>query len=402
MAEQAPNQQADVAIVGGGMVGMALALSLAAHGMASVMLESQALAESTDQDPSCIDERTLVINPASQNFWQNLGVWSAMEPHTTPIQNVHVSNQGQFGMVRFDHKELQVPQLGHVIAAQKMADILQQQVQQTALVTVIQPAELTAFKTNDSWVELDYQSQGKQHKFQAALMVGADGVQSGIRKQLQLATEIKSYEKTAIICGLKTSQHHHNRAFERLTQHGPMALLPHADRFGLVWSMPTADSASSLALDDEAFMAAAQQQFGYRAGEFLQVGRRSSYPLYQIKVPKQHSQRVLLMGNAAHAVSPVSAQGLNLAVRGIRRLVNILSKQHQQGLDLGSDAVLSVYQAASDEDQHRTLNYTDDLMTWFKIDEPLVNLGRSFGLLTIDANPALKRWLYQTAGGLRS
>ncbi len=402
MAEQIPNQQADVAIVGGGRVGMALALSLATHGMASVMLESQALAKPSAKDPSNIDERTLVINPASQVFWQNLGVWSAIEPHTTAIKYVHVSNQGQFGVVRFDHEELQVPQLGHVVAAQKLADILQQQIQQTPLVTAIQPAKLTAFKTNENGVELAYESLGQKHHIQSSLMVGADGVQSGIRKQLQLATEVKSYEKTAIICGLKTDQRHHNRAFERLTQNGPMALLPHADRFGLVWSMPTADSASSLALDDEAFMTAAQQQFGYRAGEFLQVGRRSSYPLYQIKVPKQHSQRVLLMGNAAHAVSPVSAQGLNLAVRGIRRLVNILSKQHQQGLDLGSDAVLSAYQAASDEDQHRTLKYTDDLMTWFKIDEPLVNLGRSLGLLTIDANPSLKRWLYQTAGGLRS
>ncbi|WP_223787906.1 FAD-dependent monooxygenase [Marinicella meishanensis] len=388
-----------VAIVGGGLVGMALALSLAQRGIASLLLEAAAV----DADPSeHFDDRTLVVNPAAWQFWQELGIWSLLDSQATPIHHVHVSNQGQFGVVHFNHDELQVPQLGHVVAAKTLAHELWQQVQQQPLIDCRQPAQLTDFQVQNDGVELQFDANGQGHTLQAQLLVAADGVQSAIRQQLQLATDIKSYERTAIICNVQTDQGHQHRAFERLTREGPMALLPFNNRFGFVWSMNNDQADAMMAADDATFMAQAQQGFGYRAGQFQTIGRRSRYPLYRIKVPKQHAQRVVLMGNAAHAVSPVSAQGLNLAVRGIKRLAAVLAEHHQQGNDLGAEAALQAYQQASERDQQRTLNYTDDLMTWFQIDEPLVNTIRSMGLVAINASLPLKRKLFETAGGLRA
>lgn len=393
----------DVAIVGGGLVGMALALSLAQKNIASVLIEAQA---NTVDDEEQFDDRTLVINPASQRFWHDLGLWSAIEGSTTQINQVHVSNQGQFGVVQFDHNEFGVPQLGHVIAAKILAHTLREAVEQQGLITSLQPAKLLGFEQLDSQVQMTVEQADQAKLVNAQLMVGADGVQSPIRKQLKLNTAVKSYQRTAIVCNITTSQKHQHRAFERLTQHGPMALLPFSNgtgnnRFGFVWSMPTTDAEHLLQADEASFIQQAQQQFGYRAGEFQQIGRRSSYPIYQIKVPMQHAQRVVLMGNAAHAVSPVSAQGLNLAVRGIARLSEQLQQAQQQKLDLGDVSVLKAYQLASDADQQRTLNYTDDLMTWFKIDEPFINSMRSLGLVAINANLNLKKMLFNTAGGLR-
>ena len=309
-------------------------------------------------------------------------------------------------MVQFDKDALNVPQLGHVLAAKTLAKILSDAVKQQKNIFFLQPAQLINFDRTEHHIKLSIQYGKTEHEISAQLMVGADGVQSPIRTKLKLATEVKSYQRSAIVCNITTSQKHQYRAFERLTSNGPMALLPFTNgsgqsRFGFVWSMPTAEAEELLATDDQFFIAQAQQQFGYRVGEFQLIGRRSSYPIYQIKVPVQHAHRSILMGNAAHAVSPVSAQGLNLAVRGIARLSEQLHLAKQQVQDLGQDSVLTAYQQASEQDQQRTLDYTDDLMTWFKIDEPLVNTCRSIGLVAINANLSLKKMLFNTAGGLR-
>lgn len=401
MAEE--TLKTNVAIVGGGMVGMALALSLSKNQISTFLIESDAVDFKSDEQ---FDDRTLVINPASKLFWNKLGLWSTLEPHTTCIDTVHVSNQGQFGMVQFDKSELKVPQLGHVIAAKKLAQILVEEVKNNDQIKYLQPAKLISFEQGDDQVSLRLEQADKNIQVDAQLMVGADGVQSFIRKQLQLETLVKPYQRKAIICNITTDQKHHNRAFERLTQEGPMALLPFTNesgqnRFGFVWSMNEKQAEAMIEADDPEFMSVAQKRFGFRAGTIQKVGRRSQYPLFQIKVPVQHAHRVVLMGNAAHAVSPVSAQGLNLAVRGIDRLSDVLKKYRVKNMDLGASEVLKTYQQASNDDQNRTLNYTDDLMTWFKIDEPIVNAFRSLGLVAINANTSLKKSLYNTAGGLK-
>jgi 2-octaprenyl-6-methoxyphenol hydroxylase len=155
-----------------------------------------------------------------------------------------------------------------------------------------------------------------------------------------------------------------------------------------------------MAYDDAMFSEVLQSELGYRLGVITRVGKRSSYPLYRVKVVRQYQSRLLLLGNAAHTVSPVSAQGLNLGVRGIERLLKVLLLARDNHNDIGSLEVLEDYQQKSQSDQAKILAYTDDLMTWFKIDEPFINSFRSLGLLTVNAHPGLKRYFYHLAGGL--
>ena len=153
-------------------------------------------------------------------------------------------------------------------------------------------------------------------------------------------------------------------------------------------------------LTESQFMEKAQKEFGFRQGQFIQIGQRHRYPLYKIKVEKQYQSRIVLIGNAAHTVSPVSAQGLNLAIRGVSRLCQLLHEVYHQGGDLGAEPLLLKYQNNSQADQDQILSYTDDLMTWFKIDEPIINRLRSLSLVAIDSQIGLKKRLFRLAAGL--
>jgi len=396
MAEHKHN--CDVIIVGGGMVGLATALRLARGGIRVMMLEASVPNEAMHH--SSFDSRTLVVNPASRQFWQDLGIWQRLSQSATAIEQVHVSNKGRFGSVLFDKADFDVDALGHVVEAQVLGSMLWQEVKQTSGVQLVAPAQVNEFTASTDQVRVTYSQQNQSKTIAASLLIAADGAQSSTRAQLGLPTHIKAYEKTAIICNLKTERPHRGRAYERLTASGPFALLPFHDRLGLVWSNSHQRAEQLLAMDESAFLAQAQAEFGQRLGRFTQIGKRHSYPLFQIRVEQQYAERVVLMGNAAHAVSPVSAQGLNLAVRGVRRLTDVLLAAHEARQDLGSEPILAGYQAASMPDQNQVLNYTDDLMTWFKIDEPVIAGIRSLGLLAIDASPALKRRLFELAGGL--
>ncbi len=389
---------AEVVIVGGGLVGMATALKLAQNGVSSILLETQL--PDLSMHHSSFDSRTLVVNPASQQFWQELGVWQMVTTSTTVINQVHVSNQGRLGRVLFDKTELEVPALGHVIEAHVLGAVLWEQVKNNSLVQVLAPATMKSFEVTDSAVTVAIEYLGSISQVSASLMVAADGARSTIRTELDLPFATKSYEKSAIICNVSTEKPHNNRAYERLTQTGPVALLPFHDRYGLVWSNTHEQADELMNLTGPEFMALAQQEIGSRQGRITRVGVRHRYPLYKIKVSKQYQSRVVLMGNAAHTVSPVSAQGLNLAIRGVKRLCALLQQQHVKGGDLGDESLLATYQLDSQKDQDQIMSYTDDLMTWFKIDEPLINGLRSMGLVVIDSQISLKKRLFRLAGGL--
>ncbi|WP_154223124.1 FAD-dependent oxidoreductase [Marinicella rhabdoformis] len=402
MAEPENDIWFDFAIVGGGMVGMGCALAMAQAGLSVLLLEAQA-EDAFAVSAASFDDRTLVVNPASMSFWRDLGIWQKLEDQVVPIEYVHVSNQGHFGVVNFSASSFGLSELGAVVGAKDLAQVLWQAVNAHESITTKTSAQLNNFETNQNGVQLSVQHNNQALTFNAAVMVAADGARSAVREQLSLTSEVKSYKRTALVCNVLFDKRHQGCAFERLTQSGPLALLPfHQGRCGLVWSVESDQAQQLLELDEQDFISALQQQLSFRMGRLTQLGRRSSYPIYQVKVPNQIAQSVVLMGNAAHAVSPVSAQGLNLAVRGIRRLVNIMGEAHLKGQCLSDMKLLMRYQSDSEEDQKATLNYTDDLMTWFQINSPLVNGMRSVGLLTADAVPAIKNYLFERAGGLKT
>jgi len=389
----------DVAIVGGGMVGMAAAITLAKLDLSICLLEG--IQAKKDTHPS-YDDRTLVVNRASIQFWKNIGVWSSLKEDITPINKVHVSNKGHFGSVIFNAKALQVNVLAYIVEAKKLGFALQDKINTIDNIMTICPAKVTDLKTIDNEVNISYKINEEQCELTCQLMLAADGVKSSIRKKLDLETIIKSYERTAIICNITPELKHNNCAYERLTNSGPTALLPFVqNRCGFVWTVEDTKANEILNLTDEEFLLQAQKQFGYRLGKFIKAGKRSSYPLYLVTVPKQVKSRVILLGNAAHSMSPVSAQGLNLAVRDVAMLSDIIEAAIDNKQDIGSCDTLNAYQKSIESDQSQTMNYTDDLMNWFKIKEPIVATVRSLGLVALDNNLNAKKTLFSRASGYR-
>ena len=400
MMVQHKNIDFDITIIGGGLVGLATALSLAKKDCSVHLLEAGSPQKILSNQHPSFDDRTLVVNPASRLFWRQLGVWSELVPHSTAVNQVHVSQQGRFGSVHFDRDELKVDHLAHVVEAKVLGRILWNQVINHPYITLSAPAELIEFSAGQSDVLIQYKADSAIKSHRSRLILAADGARSFVRQKLALETKTKNYQRTAIIANVVTALPHQHCAYERLTKTGPMALLPFHDRLGLVWTLPDQQAQQMLSTDETVFTSALQAAMGYRLGAITRIGQRSSYPLYRISVPQQYKDRVLLLGNAAHTVSPVSAQGLNLGVRGIQRLSTVIDKAINNQQDIGSDSVLADYQLQSWPDQQAILQYTDDLMTWFKIDQPLINGLRSLGLLAVDSSTILKQQFYQLAGGL--
>jgi 2-octaprenyl-6-methoxyphenol hydroxylase len=396
-----PNNQLefDVTIVGGGMVGMAAALALSRLNLNICLLENTV--STTDSHPS-YDDRTLVVNRASIQFWKNLGIWQGLSHEITPIDSVHVSNKGHFGTVKFNKDLLGVEALAYIVEAKKLGFALKNKLNSMENIQVICPANVTEFHPQKKLVDIHYHLEDSQHKLTTKLMLAADGIQSTIRKKLGLTTHIKSYNKTAIICNITPEFKHNNRAFERFTKTGPTAMLPFVEnRCGFVWTVENYQAEAILKLSDEEFLQHAQTQFGYRLGKFKKAGKRNSYPLYLVSVPQQVKTRVILLGNAAHGMSPISAQGLNLAVRDVAMLYDVIENALQNKQDIGTEMVLNAYQKSIQTDQNQTMNYTDDLMGWFKLDEPIVSTMRSLGLMAFDQSNTAKKILFTRASGYR-
>jgi 2-octaprenyl-6-methoxyphenol hydroxylase len=396
-----PNNQLefDVTVVGGGIAGMAAALALSQLDLKICLLEHVIALD--DSHPS-YDDRTLVVNRASIQFWKNLNIWHTLSDIITPIDSVHVSNKGRFGVVKFNKETLNVEALAYIVEAKKLGFALKDKITETDNIKIICPAQVTDFKQDNSQVEITYMIGSETYNHASKLMLAADGVKSLIRKKLKLETHIKSYDRTAIICNITPELKHNNCAYERLTNTGPTALLPFVqNRCGFVWTVEKDKAEKILRLSNEEFLKQAQSQFGYRLGKFLKAGERSSYPLYLVTVPNQVKDRTILIGNAAHSMSPVSAQGLNLAVRDVAQLSDVIENALIGSVDIGSDKVLNTYQKSIEKDQSQTMNYTDDLMNWFKIDQSIVSSIRSLGMLVLDQTSIAKKALFTRVSGYR-
>lgn len=387
---------ADITIVGGGMVGMAMAIGLAQHGFQVALLEANDL----QKESSEADERSLVCNLASVKFWQSIGCWGLIRPIALPIKKVRVLAKKHFGIVRFNANELGVNHLGYVIPAHKLVSILLTQVKSSEHINYLCPAHYCQHESDMETVCVSYKNhQGKLLKVTSNLLAAADGARSRIRQAIGLKPQVKSYRKVAVVCQVSIEKDHEFTAYEYLTAEGPIALLPISSyRCGLVWSVDEGEANELIGLGDVGFIYRLQSQFGYRLGVLSDPSPRVSYPLYQITNNRQYDSRVLLMGNAAHTVSPVSAQGLNLALRDIQRFLTLI------GFDSGTvkyDELLQQYQLLSQPDQQQTIQYSDDLMSWFQPGQQGLTQLRSLGMLVLDNIPYLKKTIFKRVGGFR-
>ncbi len=385
----------DVVVAGAGPVGAVLALALTAGGARCAVLEA---AGADTGGPPGYDDRYLALALASQRILATLGLWSPLVSRAGTLRSVHVCERGRFGATRLDAALIGEDALGYVVPAHALGETLLARLRHGDGGRMLCPARLTGLRVGAEAVRIETDATAP---LRARLLIGADGGASQVRACLGIETDEHDYGQTAIVCNVTPARPHGDQAFERFTPQGPLALLPlPGGRCGLVWTVPHDRAAAALALDDEAFAAAATLASGRRLGRIARVGRRSHYPLRQVRAHRQHADRVVLAGNAVHVLHPNAAQGLNLGLRDAAVLAEHVLGALRAGADPGAPDTLAAYVAARARDQHRTALLSDGLARLFGIDFAPLGCLRGLGLAAFDRLPPAKAALVRAATGL--
>lgn len=388
----------DVLIVGGGMVGASLAVALKPLRLKVGLIE--AFNFGVAEQPS-YDDRSIALSYGSSRIYQGMGLWDKLREGVESIQHIHISDRGHFGATRLDAKQENVPALGYVVESRVLGKVLYEALQDSAVALFV-PAKVYAVEQTADYATVQIDRDGVVDSVQTRLLVVCDGTQSSVREMLGIAVKRSDYHQTALIANVSTSEPHRHTAYERFTSNGPLALLPLTQgRYSLVWTHQSGEETATMALDDTAFLAKLQQVFGYRQGEFVKVGQRATYPLVLQKSEREVAGRAVVMGNASHALHPVAGQGLNLGLRDVAIMADLLAEAALQQQDAGGAELLCRYEQQRQADYASVVRYTDSLVKLFSNDFPPLGHARAGGLLAVDRLPLLRQWITRQSMGLR-
>ena len=402
--------QQQVTIVGGGMVGLSLALMLAKSNIAVKLLEAVKYPNYDDENVapyhSSFDARNTALSRRSVQIYQKLGLWEALQQHATPILQVHITEQGSFGKARLVAEQEKVESFGQVIENAWLGRVLLTQVRQQPLIELIDGVQVTALMQDTDHVQIEAMRNGEYiHALKSKLVIAADGRDSFCRQAIGIGVDEHDYDQVAIVTTVQTSKPHQQVGFERFSALGPLALLPLPGEYrrSVVWPVKKGTEAEWLGEEnDQHFLDALQETYGDRAGKFEKTGKRFSYPLAQVLAHKQAVGRVVLMGNAAHTIHPVAGQGFNLCLRDADVLVRFLMEQLAKSDDIGSPDNLLGYEQARLTDQQRVIKFCDSVVRGFSNQNPILKLLRNTGLVAFDVIPGIKPLVANYAMGLKA
>ncbi|BBL35703.1 2-octaprenyl-6-methoxyphenol hydroxylase [Nitrosomonas stercoris] len=377
------HQQFDIAIVGGGPVGMALALALCEYDYSILLLEARELPEKVD------DPRPLALSYGSHLILHRLGIWeNLIQP--TPITTIHISNRSHFGHTVLTPKDAGVSALGFVVNYHNLYHTMGRTMRDAG-VSYRTNALVTTIHTDQQHVSITYRQDEAEKKIQAKLLVLADG--GKLAEQIDgVRYHVHDYQHTAIVTNIKTESIQPETAFERFTLNGPLALLPSGEKYAVVWTMPTEKAKQILTLDDQLFLSQLHEQFGERLGNFIQAGKRTSFPLILKYASTIVGHRSVMIGNAAQTLHPVAGQGFNLGLRDAWELASEISRiPYGAPNEPGSSKMLAAYSKRRQHDKFIGRTFTDSLIKLFTADLPLLQTCGGIGLAILDCLPPAKR-----------
>lgn len=388
----------DLLIIGGGLVGASLACALGDLNLRVGLVEAAPF--STNAHPS-YDDRTIALAQGTKRIFQTLGVWETLAPTATPIQRIHISERGGLGFASLDSRDEGVEALGYVAEARSIGAALLAPLSTLPETTLLCPARLEQIVIEPSAACATIRYDSRLVELRARLIVAADGARSLVREQLGIATLRWEYQQQAVIANVTPTRPHHNIAYERFTEDGPVALLPMQNgRCAVVCTVNDPEVDAVLALDAAGFGELLLRRFGDRLGTFSRIGRRQAYPLFLLKSREHARPRVAFIGNAAHTLHPIAGQGFNLGMRDVAALAEVIADAQRTGQDCGEMAVLNRYADWRRWDQRQTIATTDLLTRLFTNPLPPLRIARTLGLLAFDLCPPLKHQLARQSMGL--
>lgn len=384
----------DVAIAGAGATGATLAIGLARAGYGVLLVDPQPDPAAARRD----DGRGLALAHAALALLARLGVWPRLESRSCPIHRVHVSQLGHYGALRLDREDLGLSALGHVCPAAALAEGLGAALAEAPGLTVRWGTALAGSQDQGAERRLTLNGAGRVEECTAALLVGADGSDSAVRRLCGIEAAREVYGQTAIVSAVDASAPRPHEACERFTPTGPLALLPMGGaRYVLVHTVREAAAPALLACPDTEFAALTRVRFGSRLGSLAMVGPRRAYPLFRQRAQALTAARAVLVGNAANTLHPNAAQGLNLGFRDVATLLDVLDEARLRGTDPGQPALLADYASRRATDQRAMRVLTDVLARSFRDAAAPAGLLRAAALVAADRLPPLRqqllRWL---------
>ncbi len=380
--------QENIVIVGGGPVGMVLALLLAQQGIASSVLEAR------KQGAANLDTRALALSYGTKRIFDGLGIWQSVAAQATAINTIHVSQKGSFGRSNLKAQDYNQEALGYVLSYGALCTALNTAIANFSCINVIDEAQAQAINHDEVNASVRYQRIGETAKLTGALVVLADGGRS-LEEAAGLQRDTKEYGHDALITKVSAELPHSNIAYERFTPQGPMALLPNgahqdSNQFSLVWTGKKSAIEPLLDLSDSEFLAQFHAQFGDRVGRFLSVEKRMTFPLKLSKLQSVDTPHLVVIGNAAQTMHPVAGQGFNVGIRDAQVLAKHIATST---MPLGSPEMLVSYQAERKSDTKNGLLFTDFLVNIFSNDIIGLPAMRSVGLGLFDVIKPIKQHL---------
>ena len=407
-------EQYDIVIVGGGLVGLSLALAIGQgphKALKVAVVEPYPLNGGEVLNPS-FDARSTALSYSTERIYRQMDIWQELSPASSPIRQIHVSEKGRWGGTRLEAKAQNLDCYGHVVPNEVLGKVLFKVFKQqlaagrSELLAPMSVAEISpeigGYKLRLTGV--GSQSDGQADRWlQSHLVVLADGGRSGLAHQLGFHYQEFDYQQHALIANVAMSKPHDGIAYERFTGDGAMALLPLTNhgadaRAALVWTVPSRQSQGLMEISSDEFLRRLQDVFGYRTGRFVKVGERVSYPLRLQAATEQYRPGLVLLGNAAHTLHPVAGQGYNLALRDAMALAECL-KSATTPEHLGSAEVLARYVEMQKSDQHRTIIGSDGLLKVFGSKLGAVRQARQIGLVGLNLLAPIKNQFAQVAMG---